>query len=152
MHTQVIYAPAFQRPSGKLYLGTNQLNLMHGAFVDVNLDTISANFSDNVEDVINHKITPGRAGLYLIVGQVSFFNVRADKDYCSYLELNDSTYISTNVIHAALAEILHVPVIALVWLSSNDYIKLIGMSNADVDTVDVVGQKDSTFLFVQRVR
>ena len=152
MHTQIVYAPAFQRPSGKMYLGTDQLNLTHGLPTDINLDTVSSGFCDEIEDVIEHKITPGRAGLYLIVGQVSFFSVVADKEYCANLELNDSTYISTNVIHAALAEILCVPVIALVWLSLTDYIKLIGQSNADVDTVDVVGQKDSTFLFVQRVR
>lgn len=152
MTTEIRPPAAHQRPSGRLYLSANQLNLVHGRTTLVELDAIAAGFTDGIENTATHRITPGYAGFYGITGVVTFTNVVADKPYAAYLFINTSTYVCANVNHAALAYSLSVPVSALAKLTATDYITLKVRSFSGDDTVDIFGSPHYTFLCVQRVR
>jgi len=152
MTTRITPAPAYQRPTGKLYLSANQLNLVSGVITLVELDAISANFTDGIEDTANHKITPGIAGFYDVKGQVTFTSVIADKIYNVYLRLNGVTTKVGLYRHSSIAAFLTISCTVLLYLSATDYLTLFARSNAGVDTVDVLGQEIYTFLSVQRVR
>ena len=153
MHTQVIYAPAFQKPSGKLYLADAQNNLVSGIQILILLDTIPPAYKDGIENVVTHRITPGRAGFYAIVGQVYFMNVITDKGYHSYLRISGGAYVAECEVHAALVEnISALCSLPCHYLSAADYIELYAMSEAGVNTVDVYPSEDRTYLSVQRVR
>jgi len=145
--------PAFQRPSGKLYLANNQLNLVSTVCTLVDLDTIPADFTDGIENTGTHRITPGYGGFYAITGQVTFEAVVADKDYEARVRLNGGGYICRNVSHASKAGSLSVPVsLSCQLMTVADYIELWAQSDAGVDTVDINISEVFTFLALQRVR
>jgi len=149
----LIQPPAFQRPSSKLYLGSNQNDLVSGAPVLVTLDTKPAAYIDGIENVATHRITPGRPGFYAIVGSVFFVNVIASKVYHTLIKINGATFIAESVSHAVIVD--DVSALCCVpnqYLAATDYIELYAMSEAGVNTVDVYGSEDRTYLAVQRVR
>ena len=137
---------------GKLYLGTDQLNLVNGSMTLIELDTIPANFTDGIEDTGNHRITPGQAGFYHIIGQVTFRHVVADVAYLARIRLNGNDYKATGTGLAAVALSLTIPVVVHLYLSATDYVELIVVSFSGNNTVDVFGTEDQTFLSLQRVR
>jgi len=149
----IILSPAYQRPSGKLILDAPQLNLVNLTPTVVLLDVIPAVYVDGIENVGTHRITPGVAGFYSIVGQVSFSSVVADKSYCCYLTVN-GVNVDRNLVHASYATL---GVCAKCcqpnyYLSATDFVVLTALSYAGVNTVDVDNSYNSTFLAVQRVR
>jgi len=141
-----------QRPSGKMYLATPQLNLVSDIWTPVELDTISANFNDGIEDITNHKITPGHAGFYDAKGLVMFSSVVANMYYGLIIRLNGTDNIISTYSHSSLAEYLSVICSAHVYLSATDYLDLIAAAFTGVNTVDIRAGEDRTFLSVQRVR
>lgn len=140
------------RPSGKLYLGTNQVDLVSEAWTKVLLDTISSGFADAIEDTVNHRITPGVAGYYRIKGQVCFLNTVADKDYQAELKLDGSINQAIDIDHASLGKTIMVACSTLVYLSASSYVELWAMQASGVNTVDLSGLEHLTFLTVQRAR
>jgi len=152
MNTKITPAPAYQRPSGKLYLASNQFNLVDGASTIVELDTIGTGFTDGIEDTVNHRITPGQAGFYNVIGQVTFTSVVADKAYDVGLYVNHATWINYNRSYVGGGVHYSVPVAALVKLTATDYLELIAVSRSGGDTVDILASAYDTFLSVQRVR
>ena len=152
MQTQIITPPAFQRPSGKLYLGTAQLDLSSAVPTLVELDTVPAEYKNGIENIVTHRIVPGRAGFYSISAQVSFNQVVADKHYGADLRISGVTK-SLNYNHASLAiRIAAICSLPCQYITANDYIELFAVSFADVDTVDLFGEEKMTYLMVQRVR
>jgi len=152
MTTRITPAPAYQRPSGKLYLGSDQLNLVHDTATLVELDTIASGFTDGIEDTANHKITPGVAGFYLITAQVRFMNLVAEKTYKAGIVVNAASYYCHNITWAGGGVYLTMPLAALVKLTATDYVRLFAESESGDDTVDIGGSQWATFLSVQRVR
>ena len=156
MSQGIIQPPAYQRPSGKLYLGSEQINLVDMTETLVELDTIPAGYTDGVENVVTHRITPGVAGFYSIVGQVYFVGCIANKSYYSLIRLNAAgAWLCDRGVHTgglvghAVAAICILP---NQYLSKTDFVSLWAQSNAGVDTVDITQTEPRTFLALQRVR
>ena len=154
MKSGIIQPPAFQRPSGKLFLGTQQNNLVHGDDTLVLLDTISANFKDGIEDVATHRITPGVAGWYSIVGQVEFESLSMVADARFGVNIRVSGVLANeNWVHSSIANtVTGVCLLPCYYLTPADYVELHARSYAGVDTVDISSNELSTFLALQRVR
>lgn len=153
MGNQIISPPAFQRPSGKLYLGSDQLNLVSASMTIVELDTIAAGYADGIENTGTHRITPGVAGFYSIVGQVWFKNVIADKWYGSAILINAATLECETTIHSSYAAaVTALSCTPNLYLTATDYVRLAAWSGAGVDTVDICLGRPRTFLCLQRVR
>jgi hypothetical protein len=150
MNTQIIRPPAFQRPSGYMYLSASQLNLVDTVATLVALNAIGGGFTDGIEDTVTHRITPGKAGRYSVVGIVQFENVIADKSYQAELRVSGSI-VMRDKRHSSLTDKMSARcILPCIRLSETDYLELWATSNAGVDTVDI--DNLYTNLMVQRVR
>jgi len=152
MTTEIRPPAAHQKPSGGMYLSVEQSNLIHNTWTFVELDAISAGFTDGIEDVVNHKLTPGAAGFYIVIAQVCLLNLIADKNYRVTIRISDATSVADSYAHASTEEYLTIACAALLYLSATDYVQMGVVSMAGVNTVDVLGNPRYTFLSVQRVR
>lgn len=153
MGQDIILPPAFQRPTGKLYLANDQLNLVSGAMTIVQLDTIPPEYTDGIENVGTYGITPGVPGFYSIVGQVWFYNVVADKWYDSAILINAATFECESSSQSSQpASITTKSVAASIYLTNTDFVRLVAWSGAGVHTVDIGAGRPRTFLNLQRVR
>lgn len=153
MNTQIILPPAYQKPTGRLYLQGDQDNIASGVSTKVEINYVSAEYVDGIEDGVNHRITPGVPGFYTIQGQIVFEEVVADKQYIANIYVNGSPDFSKSYAHSSNVGDISASVnIASVWLSATDYMELYGEHNAGVGTVDFAGGRHNTFLIVQRVR
>jgi hypothetical protein len=150
---QKIYGPqAFQRPSGKLYLAVNQLNLVHNVPTKVLLDTIAANYADGIESTVNHRITPGVAGYYSICGQVAFWLISPSKAYVVYIYrsgFNVCTFYANGSVLDIVSGSCCLP---NCYLTATDFVELYAESLSGDNNVDIILGEVHTFLAVQRVR
>ncbi|MBA7557760.1 hypothetical protein ES705_50531 [subsurface metagenome] len=150
MGTQIIRPPTFQRPSGHLYLGTLQTNLMDGMSTLVLLDTIKADFKDGIENIVTHRITPGKAGFYSVYGHIQFISIVADKCYTAYLKKSGGFAVE-NPNHASFVHQIGVDAFTpCYYFSEIDYVELWAKSESGTDEVDI--STVHTRLIVQRVR
>lgn len=140
------------RPSGWLYLNTHQSDIATATWTIALLDAIGADFADGIEDTVNHKISPGVAGLYQIYGYGRFNQIVADKPYAIRLLLNGSTYLRERWLHGAVVNYLGLDAQIERWLSATDYVQLQVYHEAGVGTVDLYAGIHLTGLVVQRVR
>ena len=148
----IIQPPAFQRPSGKLYLANAQINLVNAAPTRVLFDTIPAEYTDGIEDVGQHEIVAPSTGYYSIAGQVMFENVIADKGYSARIYV-DGVSVCANFVHASLVLEVAAPVVLPGhYVLAGETIRLYAVSYAGVDTVDIQTGQTNTYLAVQRVR
>jgi len=145
-------ARAQQKPSGNMYLSVNQLNIVHGTWTRVLLNAITSGFTDGIEDTTNHKITPGVAGYYAVFGNLTFTEVVATKDYYAGLKFNGTTFVRVSAVHSSVPYFVAILVYGHFYLTDTDYIELYCFHRAGVNTVDIVGSADNTFMSVQRVR
>ena len=152
MSTIITPAPAYQKPSGKLYLSVSQLNLVNNTLTLVELNSIYTGFTDGIEDTTLHRITPGCAGFYFINGQATFMNVVAAKNYEAAIRVSGVSWVSFCYGWAGGGTLFSVPVSSLVKLSATDYIELWVRSQSGDNTVDLSGVRYRTYLSVQRVR
>lgn len=141
--------PTILKPSGCLFLGQNQNNLPIDVWTDVELNTISSGFTDGIEDTVNHKITPGVAGLFLLIGRISFVEIIGDYEYGCAIELNGGGTLIENWGHSSLEADLNVCCTMIHWLTNTDYIKLQAYNGGNAATVDV---KQVSGLSVARLR
>jgi len=154
MNTQIIRPPARQRPSGYLYLNSVQTNLVDGTPEIVELDTVTSDFFDGIENILTHRITPGIAGYYSIVGNVRFEQLVGDKCYKAEIKVSGNTkdetiiYVGTGGVGKSIGARCVIPTL---HFSATDYVELWATSFADVNTVDI-SSAINTFLSVQRVR
>ena len=151
---QKIYGPpAFQRPSGGMYLLANQLNIVNTSITVVQLDRID-DFLDSIENTVTFTITPGIAGLYLITGQVTYMNIVADKEYRALVDYGGATHSAT--VHSSHDGLLSVSVTFFRYLTNISPLTLRAWHNAGVNTIDIEGAANAgykrTFLHCQRVR
>lgn len=139
-------------PAGSLYLNTQQSDLVNGAETKVELDTITSGFTDTIEDIVNSKITPAVAGLYMVIGGLTFFNQIVDKDYELLIYVSGSLR-ARNFGHVILvSSIFPVYIAKPLWLTKTDYVELFALSDAGENTVDIYPGKYNTFLELYRVR
>jgi len=146
------YVDDSQKQQCRMYLGTDQNNLVHDTWTTVGLDTDSYD-PDNISDTGSHKITPTSAGYYLVVGQVTFkaTDMVDEKLYAATI-LKNGAFIARGNAHSSMsAGILTVPVMDVVYLDGDDYVTLQAYSYSGDNAVDVQGEEAMTFLTVQRV-
>ena len=149
---KTILESSLQKPSGKMYLTGSQLNLADSVWILVELDTIPAGFTDGIEDVVNHRITPGVAGLYSVMGQVQFREVVADKKYQVAIWITGGAAEAYSIVQASIADRITANCQTILNLSATDSMELKVASIAGVNTVDLWGGIGETYFCVQRVR
>ena len=150
MNTQIIRPPAFQKPSGKLVLNSNQLNIADNTATLVELDTIPSEYKDGIENTVTHRITPGRPGFYSIVGVIEFLSVIADKNYQAGVYVSGAC-INRHVVHSGVAYVIGALCsVPCHYLSAVDFVDLYAYHEAGAGTIDI--SAFYTYLSVQRVR
>ena len=130
----------------RAYLNANQLNLTSGAWTEVDLDSESYDPGSNF-NTTTHAFTAPIAGYYLVVGKITYTQVVADKEYVIGIYLNSALYALARS-HSALASNLDVFFSDIVLLSKDDVVELYAWQNSGVNTVDVQGGADDTFLAI----
>ncbi len=143
--------PSILKPSGGMYRGSDQYDLVNNVITQVQLQNIHTGFEDGIEDTGNYRIFPGVAGLYIITAQVCFLQILADKKYEVLVRISGSTKANSYG-QSSLASNLSVPTCCLRWLSNSDYVELFVRSLQGDNDADVTGGEGKTFLFVQRFR
>ena len=139
------------QPRARVYRGANQTNLTNDALTKVLLDTedydVGGNFASN-----KFTVPTGGDGLYLIMGSIAYEGLVAQKAYAAYILKNGSSIArNVNVIGGETGWGFFVPVESLENLVATDYIELHARSHADVDTVDITGGTDKTWLEIMKV-
>lgn len=139
------------KPSGGLSLNGDQLDLVDGDTVLVELNLVRPGFTDGIEDTVNHRITPAVAGLYLIEGSITLKNCVADKKYRGLISKNGAGF-ANRYVQSSILDFLTIPLSALKWLSDSEYIDMRVTSYAGENTVDVNGSTAYTWLELTRIR
>ena len=138
------------RPNGKLWLDNAQNDLVHAAVTRVNLNAVSADFTDGIENIINHRITPVVPGLYQISAQACFVNCVSNKDYEIFIRINGFTRYETLVPLNSAGDRISIAC-SFPYYLNDDYVELFVRSMAGVDTVDLANFEQDTFLAVTRL-
>jgi len=152
MNTQIIRPPAFQKPSGRLNLSAEQSNLVSSVGTLVNLDVIPAVFTDGIENIVTHRITPGRAGFYSIVGMVRFIGTVDCTAYNCSIKVSGVEVCDNQNQAGESGSLSTLCVLPNFYLSASDYVELWATSFAGGDTVDIDSTNERTYLALQRVR
>jgi len=130
----------------RAYRSTEQSNIPNNTWTKVLVNAISFDPGDNV-DIVNSRIIVPLPGYYLIIGVILWKSgtVVADHGYYTGIFKNGALQIqdgaqssSTLAIMSSLASIL--------YLSENDYIELYAWHNAGVNTVDIYGSSETTYI------
>lgn len=152
-------APIPNIPHGKLALSSNQLNLVSGTSTQVQLNSVMPKFTDGIEDTFNYWIKPGKPGFYLVIGQVTFTSVVADKKYrCTLLHREDvgmSTGYAQDIKHSRTTDDLICRAVDEIWIGDDitkDAFELWATQFSGVNTVDISAGAPFTFLIARWLR
>ena len=145
------YVDDSREPYARIFSTAAQDNLTDVTWTKIVLDTDTFDFS-TITDLSNNKITPGVAGYYVVIGQITYANVIAEKTYAAQIYKNGSTAMTTrNQQNGAAVTDVSVMVCDVLLLDADDYVQLRGYVNCGVATVDInVGTTD-TFLVLYRL-
>lgn len=150
--------PPTQQPSGKLFSANNQDIPDGGAPVLVNLNTIQSDFTDGIEDTVNHIITPGVLGWYLVTASVCWESATIDTRYDLSLTLNpggNHRLFNSQVCSYTAGSGGHffMKVTDIIKITNIiQYFKLNVVNNHISDHATLINGHDFTFMTVQRVR
>ncbi len=138
-------------PYARMYPTAAQDNLTDVTWTIMVLDTDEFD-SGAITDTANYDITPAVAGQYLVMGQITYTNVIADKSYAAQLFFNGSAAKTIATVHTGAATTdVTVNVCDVIVFDADDYVSLRGRVEVGVNTVDInVGTTD-TFLVLYRL-
>jgi len=145
-----------QTPSGRIYLETTQEDIADGLFVKILFDSISAGFTDGIEDLVNHRIFPAVAGWYQVNAYLELETLIDTKKYSIHLTRSGilvahGEYMSP-VTGASSAYHISLGISDVVKLTALQYLE-VGINHNDAtESVHVLGEETGSFLSVQRVR
>ena len=139
------------KPTGKIFLGSDQLDLTSGEMTVVNLDTIPAGFVDGVEDTVNHKIIIPQTAIYLITAGLVWSNFVANKRYTITI-YNNGFAIGADHRSPATDEALINQCCVQRRLVKNDKLVLKAYQASGVDTVDILSSEEATWMSIQLLR
>jgi len=139
------------KPSGGLWLSSNLLNISAMGMTVLELDTICTGFADAIEDTENNKITPGVAGLYLVIAQVEWYNTVIDKWYEVIILINSNDK-ARDAKQASISNKLGQGVSDLLYFSNTDYARLAVYNHDDDNSSDIALGQGRTFLKLTRIR
>jgi len=148
MFVAISSPPSILKPTGNLHLGTHQDNLVDSAQTLVELDTITPNFPDGIEDTVLHKITPAVAGFYDVKAQIGFYDIVVDKVFGMYVYKNNSDTLIQKFVHTSFNYDLYIGGSVLVYLNNTDYVTLKAYHSSGVDTICLRAGAADTFLSV----
>lgn len=145
------------KPSGGFYLNLPPYDLVHNTLTLVNFNTTLMGFTDGIEDGENYWLKPEIAGLYHLVGLVTFYDIVAAKLYTVTLKMNG---IGKDILFYGYSgsalfggkEYLSIPIDKYLWLSKTDYVQAFATSYAGVDTVKLFAENECTYLQCIRQR
>jgi len=132
----------------RVYLGSDQLNIPDAVTTLVNLDTEEYD-TNNDFNVTTHRYVAPISGYYLVVGSVTWLaaSVVANKRFGTYILKNGEYYRSLNA-HSAMIAAIGVNVTDICHLTAADYLELYAYHACGVDTVDIWGAIDTTFISI----
>ena len=137
---------SIERVACRIYLGSNQGNLVDGTFTKVLLDTVTHDLGKNFDIVTNNRFDVPVSGLYKVWGKVDFVNTIADKDYVAAIYV-DGSAISYGRVHTGDAtNEIDALVNDEIYLRKDAYVELFAQSNSGGNTVDIKGASTDTFL------
>jgi len=145
------YADDAHEPYARMYNTAAQNNLTDVTWTTITLDTDTFD-SGTITDLSNYKITPAVAGYYMVLGQITYENVVAEKTYYAQIYKNGTTATATrSQQNGAATTDVSVVVHDVVLLDADDYIQLRAYVNVGASTVDVnIGTAD-TYLILYRL-
>lgn len=130
----------------RAYLGTDQNNLVDSTWTLVQLDSENYDSGGNF-DTGNYKFTAPVNGFYLVVGQIMYHELIADKSYFAALRWA-AAYNTINRIHASFNEWLGVRISDIIELTSGQTIELYARQESGGNLVDISSGSNYTFLAV----
>lgn len=145
-----------QIPTGRIYLEATQHNVPDGSFQKILFDTISAGFTDGIEDIVNHRILPGVAGFYSVFASLELEGLIDQKMYNIHLTKNG--FLQAHVHHVSpmtgggTANHLTLHVSSVIYMTAISYFEVGLYHNDATHNVDVLGETTGSYLAVQRVR
>ena len=126
----------------RIYLGTDQENLVSSDWTKVLLDTESYDVGSNFA---SNKFTVPVNGYYLVTGNVYYKNIVLDKRYQAAIYVNGAV-VTSCALHASLAASISVPIYDIIYLNSGDYVELYAVQVSGADTVDISSGSSITFM------
>lgn len=140
-----------QQPSGHLHLGSPQNNIANITWTTVLLDTLRAGFTDGIENVGTHRITPAVAGLYLILGSIGWDSTIDNAVYYAGIRVNGVT-VAQAVMPSNTGGELAVPVSCIYRLTNVNWVELAAYHNDGTANPDIPASDTMTFLELHRLR
>lgn len=139
------------KPYARMFITAAQDNLTDATWTTITLDTDEFD-SGTITDTANYKITPAVVGQYLVVGQITYTGVIAEKSYQAQIYFNGTSAKAIALAHTGAATTdVTVTVCDVIVFDADDYVQLRGQVNVGAATVDInVGTTD-TFLVVYRL-
>lgn len=137
-------------PRAKMYLNAAQTNLVKATWTKVLLETDEYD-SDTITDTVNNRITPGVAGYYLIIGNLTWSGGFAAAERLSAAIYMNGTAIATNQGNAGGTTYQTNHVSTVIYMDSNDYVELYGRAGTAGNTADIDAGAPNTYLIVHRM-
>lgn len=128
----------------RAYLSAPQINLVDGIWTKVLLDAESYDIGSNFA---SYKFTTPINGYYLIHGNILFVNTIANKEYKVAIQVNDVS-VYQGFYTTSITTYLSAPFSDTIYLEKDDYVELYAQSRAGVNTVDIFGRNDTTFITI----
>jgi len=130
----------------RAYAAADQLNIVHATPTKVVLDLENYDTSDAFA---NSRFTVKEAGYYLVVGRVSYIGVSvvANKVYNAGVYLN-GVMCGWDVKQSSVVDLVSPSFLDIIYLDIDDYLELFAYHFAGVNTVDIYGRTDLTFLAI----
>jgi len=145
------YVDDASKPYARMYITAAQDNLADAIWTTITLDTDTID-PDGITDTANYKITPAVAGQYLVIGQITYTGVIAEKSYQAQLYFNGTSAKTIALAHTGAATTdVTVPVCDVIVFDSDDYVQLRGQVNTGAVTVDINVGTTNTFLMLYRL-
>ena len=136
----------------RAYLASSQLNLVNGAWTQVQIATESYDVG-SFFNTGTYRAVPNVAGYYLVTAQVTFLNLVADKRYSAAIYYNGATVTTAHTQTGGTTDYVTVQVSNIFYCNgTTDYIELYARSGSGGNTVDLDGAESSTFMCVHLLR
>lgn len=136
----------------RAYLNSDQLNLVNSTATKITLDTENYDNLGEFDSTTNYRFTATIAGYYQVNAEVGWLgtSIVADKRYEAYITRDGANVVSGNATPSG-ALYFSVAVSDIIYLAAGQYLELWAVSYAGVDTVDVWGGTQNTFMSVHRL-
>lgn len=130
----------------RAYLSNNQLNIVTGNWTKVLLDAETYDTGGNF-DVGNNRFAAPVDGFYLIIGQVRWQETVDGARWLAAIYINGARIVVSDS-HSGSTEILSCNIVDILYVPATQFIELYCYHNAGVNTPDVYGGSDSTYLAI----